>query len=556
MSYAEAEAAALDPNGFLAVTTTEVRGVETKVFVNAPKTLGELIATTRARGDTTFLVYEDERWSFSEFATKVDEFAAGLVTNFGIERGDRVAIAMRNYPEWIVSWAAIVSIGAIAVSLNAWWGADEIAFALADCEPAAVIADAERVERTAAFCAEHGIVLIGVRLGGGGAPDEVVPFDDVLVRGASMPDVDVDTDDDATILYTSGTTGRSKGAVSTHRAVISAIMGYSARSAIDKRRTPASETEAEVARRAFILIVPLFHVTGSVPVMLGTMASGLKLVIMYRWDAERALELIERESVTNFVGVPTQTIDLLACPRFADFDTSSLASVGGGGAPFPATVVEEVSKRFGDRAPGIGYGLTETNSFGMQNSGADYLARPTSTGRPIAILDVDVRDPDGRSLPRGATGELWMKGPNLFRGYWRRPEETAAALVEGWFRTGDIGHVDDEGFVYISDRVKDMVLRGGENVYCNEVEDVFYTHPAVREAAVFGVPDERLGESVTAVVRLRDGASATADDLRSHVAAHLAAFKVPDRIEIRSEALPRNAAGKFLKRTLRDEIVG
>lgn len=558
MSFDEAEAVVLSGDGFLALTETDVRGVPTKVFVHAPQTLGQLIDSTRGRGDATFLVYEDERWSFAEWVRKVDEVAAALVETYGVVKGDRVAIAMRNYPEWIVTWAAAVSIGAIAVSLNAWWGPDELEFALGDCEPKVLFADAERVERTAAYCAEHGITLVGVRLDDPRAPEvsdgNVVRFEGVPLAGAVMPRVDIDTDDDATILYTSGTTGRSKGAVSTHRAVISAILGYAARGAIDKLRSDDPETEGDDAERVFILIVPLFHVTGSVPVMLGTMLSGLKLVIMYRWDAERALELIEREHVTNFVGVPTQTIDLLQSPRFAEFDTSSLSSVGGGGAPFPTKVVEEVSARFGNRAPGIGYGLTETNSYGMQNSGADYLARPTSTGRAVAILEVEARDPEGRSLPRGETGELWMKGANLFRGYWRRPEETAAALVDGWFRTGDIGHIDDEGFVYISDRVKDMVLRGGENVYCNEVEDVFYEHPAVREAAVFGIPDERLGEAVAAVVRLQDGASATVEELRAHVAAHLAPFKVPDRIDIRTEALPRNAAGKFLKRNLRDEF--
>lgn len=565
MSFAEAEAQVLSDDGFLAVSETDIRGVPTRVFTHAPRVLREIVDSTRMRGDATFLVFEDERWSFAEWARRVDEFAAALVDTYGVTKGDRVAIAMRNYPEWIVAWAAAVSIGAISVSLNAWWGVDELTFALEDCEPRVVVADAERVIRTASVCAEHDIALVGVRLWDPRAPEvsgdiAVDRFEDVLIGGASMPSVDVDTDDDATILYTSGTTGRAKGAVSTHRAVLSALLGYAAKGAIDALRkaadTPAGDdADATAPERVFILIVPLFHVTGSVPVMLGAMTSGLKLVIMYRWDPERALELIEREKVTQFVGVPTQTIDLLQSPRFADFDTSSLTSVSGGGAPTPATVVDEVAHTFGKGAPGIGYGLTETNSYAMQNSGADYLAHPTSTGRPVRILQVETRDPQGNTLPVGETGEIWMKGPNLFRGYWNRPEATAEALVDGWFRSGDIGHVDADGFVYISDRVKDMVLRGGENVYCNEVEDVFYEHPAVREAAVFGIPDERLGESVAAVVRLQDGATATAEQLRAHLAARLAAFKVPDRIDVRHEPLPRNAAGKFLKRTLRDEFV-
>ncbi len=560
MSFAEAESLVLADDGFLATTTTEIRGVPTKVFVHAPTSLRDLVDSTRARGDAVFCVYEDERWTFTEWVTKVDELAAALVETYGIAKGDRVAIAMRNYPEWIVTWAAAVSVGAIAVSLNAWWTAEELAFALADSEPKVLFADAERVARTAATCRERGIELVGVRLGDVPPPEvdatDVTRFADVLIDGAAMPRVDIDTDDDATILYTSGTTGRAKGAVSTHRAIISAILAYGARGAVEKLRAPDGDgTGDDDQERVFILIVPLFHVTGSVPVMLGSMATGLKLVIMYRWDPERALELIERERVTNFVGVPTQTIDLLQSPRFADFDTSSLSSVGGGGAPTPTQVVKDVADTFGQRAPGIGYGLTETNSYGMQNSGDDYLSHPTSTGRPIAILDIEARDPSGAALPAGETGELWMRGPCLFRGYWRRPEETAEALVDGWFRTGDIGHIDDEGFVYISDRIKDMVLRGGENVYCSEVEDVLYEHPAVREAAVFGIPDERLGETVVAVVRPNDGVEVTAEELRTHVAGQLAPFKVPAQIHIRVEALPRNAAGKFLKRDLRADFV-
>ena len=303
---------------------------------------------------------------------------------------------------------------------------------------------------------------------------------------------------------------------------------------------------------AFILIVPLFHVTGSIPVMLGCFASGLKLVIMYKWDPERALELIEREQVTNFVGVPTQSWDLLQSPRFAEFDTSSLVSVGGGGAPAPPELVRKVSSSFAKASPNIGYGMTETNAYGPQNGGEDYLTHPTSTGRVTPILQVEVRDEDGVAVPVGERGEIWFKGPNLIRGYWNRPEATAETIVDGWLRTGDIGRIDDEGFVYVEDRAKDMVLRGGENVYCAEVEAAIYEHPAVHEAAVFGVPHERLGEEVAAVVVPRVGASVTPEELQAHVGERLAPFKVPSRIAVWSEPLPRNPAGKVLKRDLRD----
>jgi long-chain acyl-CoA synthetase len=285
--------------------------------------------------------------------------------------------------------------------------------------------------------------------------------------------------------------------------------------------------------------------------MLSCLSGGLELVMMYKWQPERALELIERERVTNFVGVPTQNIDMLNSPEFDRFDTSSLRSVGGGGAPAPPDLVRRISTTYARAAPGIGYGMTETNAYGPQNGGDDYLSHPTSAGRTTPIMSVQVRDPFGAPVPTGASGEIWFNGPNLIRGYWNRPDATAEVLVDGWLRTGDVGRLDAEGFVYVEDRIKDMVLRGGENVYCAEVEAAFHEHPAVHEVAVFGVPHERLGEEVAAVVMLRDGRSATEAELLAHVGGHLAAFKVPTRLRITSEPLPRNAAGKFLKRDLR-----
>jgi long-chain acyl-CoA synthetase len=286
--------------------------------------------------------------------------------------------------------------------------------------------------------------------------------------------------------------------------------------------------------------------------MLGCFASGLKLVIMYKWDPERALELIERERITNFVGVPTQSWDMLQSPRFAEFDTSSLIAVGGGGAPAPPELVRRVATSFAKASPTIGYGMTETNAYGPQNGGEDYLTHPTSTGRATPILQVEVRDEAGVPVPTGERGEIWFKGPNLIRGYWNRPDATAETIVDGWLRTGDIGRLDDDGFVYVEDRAKDMVLRAGENVYCAEVEAAIYEHPAVHEAAVFGVPHERLGEEVATVVVPRAGAAVTADELRAHVGERLAPFKVPSRVAVWSEPLPRNPAGKVLKRDLRD----
>ncbi len=553
LSYEEASAAVTAPGERYELETIEVGGVSVRAFRNAPASLRDIFATARARGEETFLVYEDERWSFAEVMEHVDAMAALLVDHYGVRRGDRVAIGMRNYPEWVIAFAAITSVGAVSVSLNAWWTSDELDYALEDCGASLLVADGERVERGAEACHRLGCRILAVRATGP-LPDGVDPWEELRPLGAPMPDLDVRPDDDATILYTSGTTGHPKGAVSTNRAVVQALLGFGCKTALDRLRRPPAPDAPAAAPPVFILIVPLFHVTGCVPVMLSCFASGLKLVMMYRWDPERALELIERERVTNFVGVPTQSWDLLESPGFAAADTSSLVSVGGGGAPAPPELVKRVASSFQGGKPNIGYGMTETNAYGPGNSGQDYVEHPTSTGRATPILELAVRDPDGNDLPIGGRGEIWFKGPHLIRGYWNKPEATAETIVDGWLRSGDIGRIDDEGFVYVEDRAKDMVLRAGENVYCAEVEAAIYEHPAVYEAAVFGVPHERLGEEVATVVYVRPGHDLTVDGLRTHVGARLAGFKVPSIVRIVHEPLPRNPAGKILKRELRDTI--
>jgi long-chain acyl-CoA synthetase len=550
LCYEDAAAAVTAPGERFEIDVIDVDGVPTKVFKHAPPSLREVFATARGRPDETFLVYEDERWTFPEVMQHVDALAALLVDHYGVRPGDRVAVGMRNYPEWVISFAAITSIGAISVSLNAWWTEDELDYALEDCGATVLIADAERVQRARASAIRLGCRILSVRTED--VVDGVDRWEDLRDLGAPMPDVTVTPDMDATILYTSGTTGRPKGAVSTHRAVIHALMAFGCKAALDKLRRP---DDAEPAGQpTFILIVPLFHVTGCVPVMLSCFASGLKLVMMYKWDAHRALELIEREQVTNFVGVPTQSWDLLESPRFAQTDTSSLISVGGGGAPAPPELVKRVASSFEAGKPSIGYGMTETNAYGPGHSGTDYVEHPTSTGRGTPVLDLAVRDPEGRDLPIGERGEIWFKGPHLIRGYWGKPEATAETIVDGWLRSGDLGRLDEDGFVYVEDRAKDMVLRAGENVYCAEVEAAIYEHPAVYEAAVFGVPHERLGEEVAVAIYPRAGRSISAEELQAHVAGRLAAFKVPGRVLILDEPLPRNAAGKFLKRDLRDRL--
>ena len=553
MTFEQAAAAVTAPGQVFEITQADVLGRSGKVWKNSPPNLRAVFAAARAHGDKPFLVYEGETLSFAETMARADALGHALVNTYGIKPGDRVAVGMRNYPEWVVAFIGAISVGAINVSLNSWWTADELDYALKDSGASVLICDRERLGLCQATIAAEGIKAIVVRSGNLPLPEGVEPWDSVVHVGNALPDVDIAPDADATILYTSGTTGRPKGAVSTHRAVVSALMAFACRGAVDGLRRPAPP-DVEVLPPSFILIVPLFHVTGCVPVMLGCLLSGAKLVIMYKWDAGKALEIIERDQITNFVGVPTQSWDLVNHPDFAKFDTSSLRSVGGGGAPAPAAQVELVAQKITKGGPQLGYGMTETNAYGPGNNGPDYLDHPTSTGKALPIMDVLIRDENLNELPIGERGEIWFGGPMLTRGYWGKPEATAETIVDGFLRTGDIGRFDADGFLYIEDRAKDMILRGGENVYSAEVESAIYTHSAIHEAAVFGLPHERLGEEVACALVLREGATLEPAELRTYLAERIASFKVPAHIFIRSEPLPRNAAGKFLKRELRDEF--
>lgn len=552
LTWDEAVAALTGAGGRFALVDAEVRGARTRVFANAPPSLRALFALARERAEQEFLVYEEERWTFGDLMQRVDEIADALVERYGVAPGDRVAIAMRNFPEWIAAFAAVTSVGAIAVCLNAWWTSDELTYGLEDSGTRVLIADLERIERARPGLAAGRLRALVVRSGDAALPEHAERVENVISPGAGLPDVQIDPDDDATILYTSGTTGHPKGAVSTHRAILNALFAFGCRAAVNQAMRPP--TEPHPWPPSFILIVPLFHVTGLVPVLLSCVLGGFKLVMMYRWNPERALELIERERVTNFVGVPTMSWDLLESPDFARRDTSSLTNVGGGGAPAPPELVARIDRSFRRGTPGMGYGMTETNAYGPQNSGAALLARPRSAGRPVPILAVKVIDERGAELPRGEIGEICFRGATLIRGYWGKPEATAEAIVDGWLRSGDLGRMDEEGFVYVEDRLKDMVLRAGENVYSAEVEAAIYEHPSVHEAAVFGLPHQRLGEEVAAVVMTRRDATLSAQALDAYLRERLAAFKVPTVIEFTSTQLPRNASGKILKRALRDEI--
>jgi long-chain acyl-CoA synthetase len=555
MTFLEANAAVTGPGQIFELIDAEVRGVKMKVFKNAPAHLGQVFAGSRGHGDKTFLVYEDEIITFAQAADRIDALASLLVNTYGVKKGDRVAVAMRNFPEWVMSFAAIISVGAINVSMNSWWTEDEMDFALEDSGATVLICDQQRFDIGAASCVKKNVKVLVVRAEKP-LPAGVDKWEEVLPLGDKHPGADISPDDDATILYTSGTTGRPKGAVSTHRAIISSIMAFSARNTIFQMSgTKLKDVDGPEVPTSFILIVPLFHVTGCVPVMLSCFVAGLKLAIMYKWDPEKALEMIEREQITNFVGVPTQSWDLVNSPAFEKYDTSSLRAVGGGGAPSPTSLVGKVNDKVKNGNPQLGYGMTETNAFGPAITGSDYLSHPTSTGRASWPMLVEVRDENLKPVPTGQSGEIWFFGPMLIRGYWNRPDATAETIVDGWLRSGDLGRLDADGYVYVEDRVKDMILRAGENVYGAEVESAIYEHPAVHEAAVFGVPHERLGEEVGVAILPNDGMTLTPEELWAFLDAKIAKFKIPTQVVIMTEPLPRNAAGKFLKRELQQHVV-
>jgi long-chain acyl-CoA synthetase len=560
MTRQEAIAMLTAPGAPFEIAEAEADAGAPRVWAKAPRSLVEVLERTRKRGDAEFLVYGDDRYTFAEHLRAVGGLARWLASERGIGKGDRVAIGMRNYPEWVVSFWATQALGAVAVPLNAWWTAPELRYALDNSGTTLAILDGERYERLAGDLAELQLPSVVLRPDGGlgeGAVDWRAVMDGLDDDDAALPVVEIDPDDDATIIYTSGTTGRPKGAVATHRNHVTNYLNTAFAGAVDATMAPKPDPDRaeRPPARAALMTYPFFHIGGLSTIYLNT-AFGQKMVMQYRWDVQEALELIERERITSLAAVPTLVRQLLDSPLLERYDISSLGNLGSGGAPVPPDLVGRVDRTFSSRvASSNGYGLTETTSAVTIISGRDYQERPTSVGRPFPVLDVRVVDPDrARDVPSGEVGELWFRGPSIVRGYWDDPEGTAAAFTDGWFHTGDLGSVDADGFVYVVDRLKDVVIRAGENVYCAEVEAAIFEHPAVADVAVVGVAHRDLGEEVAAVVELKAGHDASAGDIQAHVSSRLGHFKVPARVVFRTQPLPRTATGKVLKRQLRDEL--
>jgi long-chain acyl-CoA synthetase len=545
------------PGAAFEMREIEAHGRRIRAYVNTPQTMREVLDSSRRHGRRDLLVFEGERVSFEQHWRAAHAFGRALVERFDLKKGDRVAVAMRNFPEWSVCAFGALAVGAVFVPLNAWEGGDTLANMLTDSGVRIVVADQERIER---LRGRTQATIISARGAGGDVELESLigrSSDWGLLPDSPAPAPVLSADDAATIFYTSGTTGVAKGALGTHRNLITNLVntGFrTARAALRRGETAKPNSDPSV-RRAQLLPLPLFHVTGFHSALVPAVCNGVTIVLMYKWDVDQALDLIVAERINVLSLVPTLAWQL--CERLLerpDVDVSSVDSAGYGGAAAAPALAAAVRAAFPNAFPGQGYGATETSSLAIANSHEDMMAKPDSVGIATPCCDLRIVGADGCDVERGEPGELWVRGPQVVVGYWNRPEDTEAAFGDGWYRTGDIVTMDDEGFVYVKDRIKDMLIRGGENIYCAEIETIIAEHQSVAECAVFGIPDRVLGEVVAAVVRLRLGADLDEGAVRSHVRARLPAHKTPVVVEIVREPLPRNAAGKVVKRDLRARI--
>ena len=556
MTIAEVNAALTAAGARFEMETVTIRGVPTRVWKNAPPSLPMLARFSRLHGDRLITIFEDERVSYEANFRATAAIAAELGRR-GIGKGDRVALAMMNLPEWPACFFAITALGAIAVPLNAWWTGPELEYGLADSGAKALLCDRGRYERIAPHLAnlpglKHVIVSRAER-----SAEEFTRLEDLIGRpdawqglpAGDLPEAEVHPDDEATIFYTSGTTGKPKGALGTHRNLMTNILstGFTqARAALRRGEQPGPPTP-----KVGLLVIPLFHVTACSASLMGSMVAGNTAVYMRKWDTVEAMEIIQRERVQLTGGVPTIAWQILEHPDRAKYDLSSLETITYGGAPSAPELAKRIWQEFG-ALPGNGWGMTETMATVTAHVGEDYLNRPDSAGPPVPVSDLKIVAADGvTELPVGEVGELWARGPQIVIGYWNKPEASAETFVDGWVRTGDLARVDDDGFLTLVDRAKDMIIRGGENIYSIEVENVLYQYPGVIDAALIGIPHHTLGEEPAAVVQLAPGASATEEQLKAWVKERLAIFKTPVRIVFLDQPLPRNANGKILKKDLK-----
>jgi long-chain acyl-CoA synthetase len=549
------------PGGPFEVVAEVVDGHEMKVFKDRFPSLRVVAQFAAAHGDKEFLVYGDRRITFTDFLAAANSVSNGLL-DAGVGHGDRVAVLAQNSPEWCMSFWGTVDIGAVLVGLNGWWNTDEIIYGLEDSGAKVLVVDTKRFARIAdaidGIDTLERVYLTDAEpedLSGGSPSAKLRSFAELVAAPTdTFPDVEIDEGDHAVIFYTSGTTGRPKGAISTHRSMVANLQN-TVFLLTSSSMAQAAAAPGDGGQPIALFTAPLFHVAGCHSTLVVGMMGGLKLVMLEgRFEPTKALSLIEAEGVTLWTAVPTMVWRVCEAPERHDYDTSTVASVSFGGSPS----AEEMQRRIRETFPNLkattnAYGLTESSSAATTLTGADALRKPDSVGLPMPTVDVAIAGPDGTHLGANQTGEVLLRGPIIMPGYWNKPEATASTVIDGWLHTGDVGHLDDEGYLFITDRAKDMLIRGGENVYCVEIENRLVEHPGIADAAVIGVAHETLGEEVKAVIEVAPGAELGDDEIRQWVAETLATFKVPTYIERWDGKLPRNASGKLLKNVLRGE---
>lgn len=559
MHYKELETARealTGPGGDFEIIETEILGNRIRDFKNRPNSIREIWLSTAQFADRTYIVYEQERITYGE-AHRIVNNVAGWLFEQGVRPGDRVALAMRNYPEWMLIYWACTSIGVAVVGLNAWWTKTEMAYGINDAQPKFAFVDAERLARIKGNPEiDNPPGLITVRVDG--ESDGSADWSTIIGGDRDLPSVEIDPDSDACIFYTSGTTGFPKGAQLTHRGCVANLLNMQYAAASSMLAVTAAtgvEPPANPPLPVALITTPLFHVTANNCGAYRVTAVGGTIVLMYRWDVGEALRLIEREKVTSAGGVPVMGRELIDHPDFENTDTSSLMAISCGGAQVPPDQVKRIDEQVQTARPGTGYGMTETCGIITSVAGDFFVDKPDSAGPAMPNFEVKCVNDAGEEVARGELGELWVRGSSVIKGYINRPDATAESITDGWLKTGDIGRLDEHDFIYLVDRKKDMVLRGGENIYCVEVEAAIYHHDAIAECCVFGVPDDRLGEEVGAAIYLKPGHSISADDLKAHCAGRMAKFKVPRYVWLCDQPFPRNASGKFLKRDVRERLI-
>ncbi|HET6340512.1 MAG TPA: class I adenylate-forming enzyme family protein [Polyangiales bacterium] len=555
MNHAEAAAILQAAGSPFELATETVNGRTAKVFKTRERSMREKIANATVHGDKIFLVYGDWRITFTEFIEYVWGAAHVLEDDFGVKRHDRIAILAYNRPEWLIALFGGASIAAISVGLNGWWTTDEVLYGLNDSGARYLIVDDLLWERVKPILPQAKS-LETIFYIGDNPPEGTVSIKKLLVRRTDAPTAPLEEDDPFVLLYTSGTTGRAKGCITTHRGTVAQVQGIFYNTFVHLLFKSAKEGTPPTlpAAPATLLTSPLFHVAGLHSTVCASITAGSKLVFgPPKFDPEFALKTLQDEQVTSWMAIPTLLQRLLDYPKLQDYDLTSLTMISTGGAPTAPETVEKAHSLLKTKPSlATSYGLTETHGMATSIGGDEYLERKNSVGRPTPIVEIRVVDDKGNDVKPGRPGLILVGGPTVTPGYWGRAEETNQTVIDGWLHTGDIGYFDKDGYLYISDRAKDMIIRGGENVYCVEIENCLADHPEIVEAAVIGVPDRDLGERVKAVVLRTEGSQLNAADVKAHVAKQLAKFKVPEEVEFTKDPLPRNPAGKILKNILRN----